>query len=133
METKSNDYAHVRQVRIGFGQMAPHSTSTVKVEQLTALGEIPVELLNPVIHLNDCQLEVRGSIPSGHFLQYAGGDSAKLFDENWRQQGELPVKKADALIPHGSVTFSLSIEDPKPRPWLDVQVLTTSKAIQVGK
>ena len=133
METKSNDYAHVRQVKIGFGQMAPHSTSTVKVEQLTALGEIPVELLNPVIHLNDRQLEVRGSIPSGHFLQYAGGDSAKLFDENWRQQGELPVKKTDALIPHGSVTFSLSIEDPKPRPWLDLQVLTTSNAIQVGK
>ncbi|MBE3095636.1 MAG: hypothetical protein IMZ44_00730 [Planctomycetes bacterium] len=46
-ETKSTDYSKVRCVRIGFGELPPQAKATVKIEQLTALGEIPVALQNP--------------------------------------------------------------------------------------
>ena len=82
METKSNDYGHVRQVKIGFGELPPHCTASVRVERLTALGEALVELQNPVVHVDQGQVAVHGAIPSGHFLQYDGGDRATVFDEN---------------------------------------------------
>lgn len=131
-ETKSNNYGHVRQVRVGFGQLPPHATATVKVERLTALGDMPLALESPVVHVGNGQLQVRGSIPSGHFLQYAGGDTATIFDENWHKQGELPVEKTDAVMPHGSVNVSVTCAHPRPSPWLEVQFLTTSVPISVG-
>ena len=133
METKSNNYGHVRQVRIGFGQLPPNTTATVKIERLTALGEIPASLQNPTVHVGNGQLRIRGAVPSGHFVRYDGDGTATIFDENWRQQGELPVGKTNATMPHGSVTLSLSTEQPRPCPWLDLQILTTSTAIHVGK
>jgi hypothetical protein len=133
METKSNNYGRVRQVKIGFGQLPPNTTATVKVERLTALGEIPAVMQNPVVQIGSGQLQVRGSVPVGYFLQYDGGDSASLFDENWKPEGNLPVEKTNAVLPTGTVTISISTEQPQPRPWLDVQFLTTGPAITVGK
>ncbi len=133
METKSNDYSRVRQVKIGFGQLPPRTTATVKVERLTALGEIPTAVENPVVHIGSGQLQVRGTVPGGHFLQYDGGRTAVVFDENWHRQGELPVEKTNAMMPHGSFAVSVDTLQPQPWPWLDVQFLTTGTPVPVGK
>jgi hypothetical protein len=132
METKSNDYGHIRQVKIGFGQMPPHSIASVKVERLTALGESRVALENPVIQVGEGQLEVDGAIPSGDFLQYNGDDSATLFDKNWHEKGRLPVLRKNAAMPHGSVSVSITGLQRHLSPWLEVQFLTAGMPISVG-
>lgn len=132
METKSNDYGHVRQVRIGFGQLPPHTTATVKLERLTALGEISTALQNPSIHVGNGRIRIRGSVPSGHFVQYTGGQNAILFDENWRKRGEFPVETTDPTIPSGSIQISVNTEQQRPWPWLDGQFLATGAPIPVG-
>jgi hypothetical protein len=125
METKSTDYSAVRSVKIGIGQLPSGGKATVKVEQLTALGEIPVALKNPVIHIGSGQLRVQGAIGSGQFLQYTGGDKAILYDENWRQRGELLVEKDSYIMPTGPTSVTVTSEPAVPEPWLDVQFITT--------
>ena len=132
METKSTDYAKVRRVKIGFGELPPRSQATVKVEQLTALGEVPVALENPVVRIGPGQLRVRGVIPSGQFLQYTGGDKAILYDENWHQRAEFPVEAANYLMPTGQASVTVSAEQVGPKPWLEAQFLTTGVPIPVG-
>jgi len=133
METKSADYSNVRTVEIGFGQLPPGRKATVKVEQLTALGEIPVALKNPVVHLGSGQLRVQGAIASSQFLQYTGGDKATLYDENWHQLVELPVEKNNFTMPFGQAIVSVSSEPTNPTPWLDVQFITTGTPMSLTK
>lgn len=125
METKSADYSKVRTVHLGFGQLPPGGKAKVKVEQLTALGEIPVALKNPVVHIGSGQLRVQGVIGSGQFLQYTGGDKATLYDANWHQLGEFLVEKNNYIMPAGQGAVTVTSEQTEPTPWLDVQFITT--------
>ena len=124
METKSTDYAKVRRVQIGFGQLPAGGKAEVRVEQLTALGEIPVPLQNPVIHLGAGQLRVLGTVANGDFLQYAGGDKAIVYDENWRRRTELSVEKVNYVMPSGGASVSVTCDPVEVSPWLDVQFIT---------
>jgi hypothetical protein len=132
METKSTDYSKVRSVRIGFGELPPHAKATVKVEQLSALGEIPVTLRNPVVRVGTGQLRVRGVVASGQFLQYTGGDTAIVYDENWHWFAECPVEKADYAMPSGQAGVTVTVEQAGSLPWLEVQFITTGVPIPVG-
>jgi hypothetical protein len=132
METKSTDYSKVRRVRIGFGELPPRGQATVKVEQLTALGEIAVVLEHPVVRVGVGQLRVHGNIPSGYFLQYTGGDKAILYDENWRQRADFPVATTNYTMPAGQANVTVSAEQLGPWPWLDVQFLTIGVLFSVG-
>jgi hypothetical protein len=85
------------------------------------------------VRVGSGQIRIQGSIPSGHFVQYDGGEVATIFDENWHRQGELHVEKMNAGMPSGSAVVSLGTEQPRPWPWLDVQFLTTGATIPVGK
>ena len=131
METKSTDYAKVRRVKIGFGELPTRKQTTIQVEQLTALGEISVALENPVVQVGAGQLRVRGGVPSGHFLQYTGGDKAIVFDENWRRQAEIAVEKEDYLFPTGRGEIVLSAQQVGPLPWLEVQFIATGSPMIV--
>lgn len=133
METKSTDYAKVRRVKIGFGEVPPRGQAAVKVEQLTALGEIHVALENPVVRVGTGQLRVRGTIPSGHFLQYTGGDRAILYDENWHRRAEFPVEETNFAMPPGQASVTVSTEQAGSKPWLEVRFLTTSTPIPVHR
>ena len=133
METKSNDYSKVRRVQIGFGQLPPGGKATVKVEQLTALGEIPVALANPVVHIGAGQLRVLGTVASGQFLQYAGGDKAILYDENWHQRAEFSVERVNYIMPAGQAGVTVTADHGEAVPWLDIQFITTGTPITIRK
>lgn len=132
METKSTDYSKVHRVRIGFGEVPPGVHARVKVERLTALGEIPVALQNPVVRVGSGQIRLRGGVPAGHYLQYAGGNQAIVYDGNWNQRAKLPVEPAGCLMPAGPVEVGVDVAQPGPLPWLEVQFLTTGTSIPVG-
>ncbi len=133
METKSANYSKVRTVEIGFGQLPAGGKANVKVEQLSALGEIPVTLNNPVVKIGTGQLRVLGEIASGQFLQYTGGNTATLYDENWHQLGGFPVEKNNYIMPTGHATVTVTSEQAAPTPWLDVQFITSGTPMTLTK
>ena len=131
MDTKSNNYAKPGQVKIGFGQLPPRCSASVKVEQLTALGEIPAPLVNPVVRVGLGQIRVRGTVPTGCFLEYAGGKEAVVYDENWRRRAVLPVEAENAIPPAGPVAMGVQVAPSGPMPWIDAQFITTGPAMIV--
>ena len=131
METKSNDYSQVRRAKIGFGEIPPWRHVAVKVEQLTALAEIPVALEHPVVRVGAGRLRVCGDIRSGQFLQYAGGEKAIVYDENWHRLGELPLETTNVTMPTGQVGVAVSTEQAGLWPWLDVQFLTSGPPVPI--
>jgi len=133
METKSTDYSKVRRIQIGFAQLPPGGKAAVTVEQLTALGELPVPLKNPVVHLGAGQLRVLGTIANGEFVQYAGGDKAMVYDENWRRRAELSVEQVNYLMPSGEASVSVMCDPAEFSPWLDVQFITVGAPLVLSK
>jgi len=121
MDTKHADYAHQHACRIGFGYLPAKTKTSIQVESITALAEIPAQLENPVIRTGTGSLTVRGVVTSGQYLQYQGGDTASVFDENWNKIRDLPVEKEDYTMPAGFAPASVMA---KTKPWLEVQFMT---------
>ncbi|MCX7008476.1 MAG: hypothetical protein NTY53_14705, partial [Kiritimatiellaeota bacterium] len=130
-DTKHTDYVHQRWCRLGFGYLPPQCKATVRVEGLTALAEIPAALNDPVIRTGAGTLTVKGSIASGNYLQYDGGATATVFDENWNRLHELPVDKKDYVMPSGWAPVSISTAGTQAQPWLEVQFLTEGEPMLV--
>ncbi len=124
MDTKHADYASQRSCRLGFGYLPPKCKVTVAVEKITALAEIPAELENPVIRTGAGTLMVKGTVGSGQYLQYGGGETATVYDENWVKLRELSVEKKDYVMPQGWAPVSIGAAGTKVRPWLEVQFIT---------
>ena len=124
METKHADYASQRSCRLGFGYLPPRCKAAVTVEKITALAEIPTELENPVVRTGTGILMVKGTVSSGQYLQYGGGETATVYDENWVKFRELPVEKKDYVMPSGWALVSINAAKSNARPWLEVQFIT---------
>ena len=131
MDTKSAQYARVGTVEIGIAQLPARGQTMVKVEQMTALGEIAVPLDHPVLHLGSGELEVKGVVNCGQFLRYSGGSHARLYDENWHEQGQLKVKRRDFTLPTGPLMATISAAPSLIVPWIDLQIITTNAPIVV--
>lgn len=131
VDTKRTDYAHQRWCRLGFGCLPAKSKASVRVEGITALAEIPTVLENPVIHTGSGMLTVRGSVASGQYLQFQGGDTAGVFDENWKKIRDLPVERKDYLMPKGWAPVSVIAATPKANPWLEVQFMAEGEPMIV--
>jgi hypothetical protein len=121
MDTKHADYAHQQLCHIGFGHLPAKTKTSVRVESITALAEIPAQLENPVIRTGIGTLAVHGVVTSGQYLQYQGGDTASVFDENWIKIRDLSVEKRDYTMPAGYAPVSVTA---KTKPWLEVQFMT---------
>jgi hypothetical protein len=121
MDTKHADYAHQHACHIGFGHLPAKTKTSVRVESITALAEIPAQLENPVIRTGIGTLAVHGVVTSGQYLQYQGGDTASVFDENWMKIRDFPVEQRDYTMPAGYAPVSVTA---RTRPWLEVQFMT---------
>ncbi len=132
MDTKRTDYARQRWCRLGFGFLPPScNAAAVRVEGLAALAEIPAVLENPVIRTGPGVLTVRGAVASGQYLQYDGGGTAAVCDENWVKVRELPVEKRDFVMPAGWAPVSVSTGGTQAQPWLEVQFMTEGEPLIV--
>lgn len=130
MATKHTDYAHQRACRLGFGHLPPQTKASIRVERLMALAEIPAELKDPEIRTGTGTLRVKGTIASGEYLQFHGGGTAAVFDENWKKLRDLPVEKNNYAMPAGWAPVCLSSEA-EPKPWLEVQYMTEGEPMHV--
>lgn len=131
MDTKRADYSRASWCRLGFGHVPAGKKASVLVEDLKALGEIPVALKNPVIRTGEGLLTVKGSVQSGQYLQYDGGETAGVFDENWKKLSELSVEKKNYTMPAGWAPVSIGAEGSNAKPWLEVQFMTEGEPMVV--
>jgi len=131
MATKQADYAKVSWMRIGLGRIPPATETSILVEGLTALAEIPTRLENPTVQTGQGSLTVKGIIKSGEYLQYDGGKTATVCDENWNRLRELPVETRDYTMPAGWAPVSITTTQTNPLPWLEVQFMTEGEAMVV--
>lgn len=64
------------------------------------------EVTNPRIEINGGAgfLQVYGTLGPGNYLQYKGGTTADLCDENWKVIRTLPVTASAFTVPGGNVS-----------------------------
>jgi hypothetical protein len=74
---------------------------------------------------------VKGSVASGQYLQYEGGATAAVFDENWNKVRDVPVEKNEYVMPAGWAPVSISTTQAAPLPWLEVQFMTEGEPMVV--
>jgi hypothetical protein len=113
------------------GRVPPATETSVLVEGLTTLAEIPTQLENPIIQTGQGSLTVKGIIKSGEYLQCDGGKTAAVFDENWNRLRELPVEACDYTMPTGRAPVSITTTQTNPLPWLEVQFMTEGAAMVI--
>lgn len=130
MPTKHCNYDTVSMVNLGFGYIPPRSKPTVTVSRLQALAEIPVTLTNPVITLGMRRVTVTGTVSSGEYLEYKGGETASVYDANWNLLRTLGIS-GSGEIPTGPLAVSLDAASSGPKPWLEIQITTRGEPMIV--
>ncbi|NQT88215.1 hypothetical protein HQ560_15715, partial [bacterium] len=129
---KSARYESVSGFKIGFGLLPASKDAAVTVEGMRALKELPAELVDPVIVVGNGRLAVKGTIETGQYLAYEGGDDAGVFDANWRPVKRLAVAATDYGMPTGASDVSVESGE-APAPWLEVQFITRGKPMAVSE
>jgi hypothetical protein len=132
MDTKHCDYATMGEVRLGFGYVPPHSLATVTVGRLQALAEIPVILTDPVVTIGTQRMVLKGTVESGEYLEYQGGDTVAVCDANWNRLRFLALAGPHIQVPTGPVTVMLEASSSGPKPWLEMQFTTEGDAMVVS-
>ncbi|VGO13858.1 hypothetical protein PDESU_02415 [Pontiella desulfatans] len=68
-----------------------------------------VSLVNPTISLGSGgSLSVTGTVAPGQYLEYYGGSTARLYDNNWNLISDLPVVNAAFSVSGGSNTVTVN-------------------------
>ncbi len=130
METKHCDYEKIGAVQLGFGYVPPRTKPSVTVGRLQALAEIPVTLTNPVLTLGTRRVTMRGTVSSGEYLDYQGGDTATVYDANWNPLRTMSVS-GSGEISTGPLAVSLDAAGTGPNPWLEIQITTQGEPMIV--
>jgi hypothetical protein len=133
LASKSCDYSRVTKLRLGFGYLPGNTGANLKITGLKMLQEIPVALIHPVIATPKGTLSLEGAVPSDHYVEYQGEDTAFVYDANWNRVSTLPVRKTDFVMPAGSAVASIKTQQPGPLPWLEVQFLTRGEPMLISK
>ncbi|MGB1127739.1 MAG: hypothetical protein ACPG3X_05165 [Opitutales bacterium] len=61
--------------------LVPASTqANITVEGIKALKEQDSKLINPVIHCGAQSIQVLGTVQTGQYFEYTGGETAKVYD-----------------------------------------------------
>ncbi len=130
--SKGCNYAAMSPLTLGIGYIPARTSVGIKVTSLKALKEIPVPLQDPTIVTVRGELQVRGEVPFDHYLEYQGGTTAMVYDQNWNKVSELPVTIKDPFaVPAGKSAITVKTAKPGPAPWLELQFLTRGEPVAV--
>ena len=128
--TAKFDYGRIRKVRVGFGTVPPKTHAKVTVSNIRPLCQTAKDLQDLTIKVGaGRELIVPGTIPSGHYLWYKGGDTVGLYDLNWNKVRDLAVRKQSFTFPAGALSVELSAAPPERRSWFEVQFFTKGKPL----
>ncbi|MDF7827094.1 hypothetical protein P4B35_23930, partial [Pontiellaceae bacterium B12227] len=98
---KYADYNDVHRFNIGFGKVPATTHAKINVAGIKALREIKSKLVNPVVSCGEGSIQVIGTIETGQYLEYAGGNTATVYDRNWNKVAEFRVRKKNYSIGKG--------------------------------
>lgn len=130
IRSKKFDYGEpISLVRMGFGYIPPKTHPQIRIANLRLLQDKPARLFNPVIRVGDGSMQVSGSIQTGDYLKYQGGEHVQVYDENWNHKADLPVKLHQFEMPNGEASVKIEVAKGKPRPWISAQFITKGKPI----
>ena len=132
MRSKKFDYSKpISRIRMGFGYIPPKTHPKIRVANLRMLQDHQTELKDPVIRVGNGSIRIFGSIKTGDYLKYQGGESVQVYDQNWNHKSDLPVKSYQFEMPNGEAPVKIDVSEGKPRPWISVQFITLGKPISL--
>ena len=129
---KHADYKNVKELHIGFGKVPASTLADVTVEGIKALYEKNAELVNPVVSCGAGSVKVLGTVKTGQYLEYKGGDVATVYDKNWNKVDELKVQKQNYICAKGPVAVSVSADN-SAMPWMEIQCMTEGAPVRIPK
>ncbi|MGB0409119.1 MAG: hypothetical protein ACPGIC_03905 [Opitutales bacterium] len=113
--------------------LVPASTqANITVEGIKALKEQDSKLINPVIHCGAQSIQVLGTVQTGQYLEYTGGETAKVYDCNWNLIAELDVLKSGQGVDTGWQTVSVTADNDE-QPWMEIQCIVEGTPINIPK
>jgi hypothetical protein len=115
---KGFDYGHVEQMTVGFNAIAPKTGVRCAVGGIKALKERAVPLARPAVQLGDRRVEFAGSVPTGGYMVYEGGDKAEVRDPSYRLLAEAAATSAPLVLPAGERELGVDYAgEGGPAPW----------------
>ena len=125
------DY-NVSSFKIGFGRVPANTKVRVKVEGVKALKEYEATLVDPKISLDGRgSLTVKGEFKSTQWLEYRGGRTAVLYDQNWNKIADLPVVLDNYVVGSGWHKFTVSSKNEPESVWISTRFITEGEPIVV--
>jgi len=120
------------EIGIGFGHVPAATKVSVVVEAIRALKEHESTVERPVIAIDGKRrLTVQGNVSTSQWLDYRGGETAALYDQDWNKLADLPVVPEDYAAGTGWHTFTVSAERVLPNTWMAVRFITEGDPIAV--
>jgi len=116
------------------GLPAGESTSVEVMDIKAMQEERTTGLVDPALTLNSDSVTVNGTIDYNHYLVYAGGATAQVYDPNWNYQHDLPVSGDALTAVSGDNTFSVSSSiSPNAHLSSRIKVRDEANAIKIDK
>lgn len=129
---KHADYSKNPDLKIGFGKVPASTQANITVGGIKALKEQATQLVNPVIHCGTQSVKVFGTIQTGQYLEYKGGDTANVYDNNWNLVSELTIQKSGQGVNTGWQTVTVNADNDA-LPWMEIQCLVEGDPISISK
>jgi len=121
------------QMQIGLGFVPTNTNVSLTISGIKALKETEAVVEDPQIILNDGKgsLTVKGTVKSSQWLDYRGGDTAKLYDENWNPIADLPVTTTNYHVGTGFQGFQVTAGNEPEHVWVSTRFTTEGTPIIV--
>ncbi len=113
-ETMHMDYGCVDMAAIQLARVPGKCHAKVVVTDLRIMQDTEVTITDPVIKCKGGSLKIDGSVKSGQYIWYRGGDKATLYDKNWNKVDELSVESKKFFVPKGKSELSISSKSKQP-------------------
>ena len=121
---KLMDYSRIKSIQIGIGHIPASTSSSVLVEDLTALSETHEALVNPTLTLGGQTVSVNGSIDcENHFILDEDG-LFTVYDAHWNALSE---QQLAVLLPSSLTTFKMESASSSSGIWLEVGVQASNE------
>ena len=123
-------YDRIDRISIGLVNVPAGATALVAIENVKALAETEVLLTDMQLSIGSSSLTVDGSVDSGNYIVYEGGDTAAVLDPDRNFVEDLPVTLNNWNINQGQSDVSLSCSSVD-KPWLKVLFKTVDAPFNI--
>lgn len=136
MGAKHFDYGgEVRAVSLGFGHLPAKAAARVLVRRLELLENAPGVLRDPVVHVGDGVVRLRGDVHAYEYVVIDAEGAATVFDRNWNLLRAIESTRERFTAAAGAVPVRIesAARDGEPPPWCELQVITRGPPHVLGQ